>query len=288
MNLPILSNIYSITSSIKLIFSPLSLLLLAACGGGGAGSVSNGSSNPLDPPASNSTLRNFSNGLSIQTQSMDSLSNNQTETFVTLTQNGEVQMVTEVYDLSTVEGQIVNRETDRATLKVTSNAIIGTDKFSGAKAILRVLVEGDPAIAIAGGNIATNVPTSGDYQYDGTLIGGNIDGTNMKDGQFGLTVNFGNGTGHIDGSVPFDSFWIDGPISVDTSKGTFSGQNVDSHFGWEQNDTYATSKVEIYGNFHNDGATGVSGLLIEKSENPTFGGAIIGSVVPNAQCVGSC
>ena len=288
MNLPILSNIYSITSSIKLIFSPLSLLLLAACGGGGAGSVSNGSSNPLDPPASNSTLRNFSNGLSIQTQSMDSLSNNQTETFVTLTQNGEVQMVTEVYDLSTVEGQIVNRETDRATLKVTSNAIIGTDKFSGAKAILRVLVEGDPAIAIAGGNIATNVPTSGDYQYDGTLIGGNIDGTNMKDGQFILTVNFGNGTGHIHGSVPFDSFWINGPISVDNSNGTFSGQNVESHFGEEQ-DYFATSEVEIYGNFHNDGATGVSGLLIEKSENPTFGGAIIGSGgVRNAQCVGSC
>ena len=282
----------------KMVIIP-AILTVAACGGGGGGGESGlGGTPPIDTPTQNKIIKSFTNGLSIA--SIETASDTSSERYLVLSQDGlerKIELTTEVFQLNTAANQIANYdieitdyETDMAKIKVIVEdevvvSIIATDKVSGAKAILKENPNG-PAIALAGGKNVTNMPVSGDFIYSGTLLGGRIDGTSMKDGLFDISVNFGSGNGWIHGSVPFDSFWINGPINIDTPKGTFSG-TLESHFGAPQGNTFATSTAEIFGNFHNEGATGVSGLLIEKSENPSFGGAIIGSQNPKPSVVGN-
>jgi hypothetical protein len=121
----------------------------------------------------------------------------------------------------------------------------------------------------ANGPRVSNIP-SGTYTYVGTnaLVARN--GSGAEDGTFTMTVDFDRRVAAINASTPSSSLSGSG-IAVNTSNGTLSGSNLDLSVDG------ASSKATINGNFHGDGATGVTGIYHDNAPNPSVAGLIAGT-----------
>ena len=151
-------------------------------------------------------------------------------------------------------------------------------------------ITGEGIMVIAAGTEVSNIPM-GEFDYEGTnfvtfLPQGDEDTvldtdsascipvcTSGDKGSFEATVNFATGTGDIESRFENISILIDGDFTVDTNTGTFVGEKVglDSMIL-----PYNNSTVTIHGNFHGDGATGMTGIYTQNVAEPDFIGAIAG------------
>ena len=124
-------------------------------------------------------------------------------------------------------------------------------------------------VALAGGYKVSNIPT-GTYNYAGTNIIGFRDGSYFEEGTFAMGVDFANGTASLTGSTASSTIGGSG-ISVNTSNGTFEGNNL------TLSGNGVSTTASIYGNFHGNGATGVTGLYADNGSTPIVAGAIAGT-----------
>ena len=144
------------------------------------------------------------------------------------------------------------------------------------------IVEGineDGIMVIAAGTEVSNIPT-GEFDYEGAnfvaLIPQGEEDIGGDYGSFKATVNFATGTGDIIADLDSFAIAIDGDFTVDTNTGTFVGEKVGLTSILER---WSDSTVTIHGNFHGDGATGMTGIYTENVPEPDFIGAIAGQQV---------
>ena len=133
-------------------------------------------------------------------------------------------------------------------------------------------------MVIAAGTEVSNIPTLGEFSYVGSNFITNL-GEDEIDGDYGsfkATVDFAAGTGAIISEFENIPIAIDGDFTVDTNTGTFVGEKVGLFSMFEN---YNNSTVTIHGNFHGDGATGMTGIYTQNVEEPDFIGAIAGTQV---------
>ena len=132
-----------------------------------------------------------------------------------------------------------------------------------------------------GGEAVSHLPETGRYTYTGAnfLTKSETGGTNRKvhSGSFTMDVNFALGTGTISGDNDSEINIMTSVLAINMVKGTFE---VD-HLNLETTD--GAEVGEMYGNFHDERGTGVSGIYFQgtyDSENPripNFYGALAGS-----------
>jgi len=141
---------------------------------------------------------------------------------------------------------------------------------NGGEALVILAYDGQTGVLAAGGSKVSNIP-SGEYTYLGTN-GLGVRSTGVKYiGTFSMSVNFTNGTAAISGSTNNSLFGGSG-IAVNNATGTFQGSNLNLKV-----EGYDPMTASIYGNFHGNGATSVSGIYHDNNSNPIFAGAIAGS-----------
>lgn len=247
----------------KLLVVAPCLALLAACGGGGT-------SPTQSPPV---VLQTFGDGAGITRAEV----NQNGTTIVANVMAANIQSYntdpTGVIDPNGVNYLSSNAYGDlyggTTTINGTSVDVIYYEDNSGEVAI--GYLEGNGAnAALALGYKASSIP-AGSYTYNGTNIIGYRDGSYFEDGTFAMNVNFNTGTASLTGSTNTSSIGGSG-ISVNSSEGTFSGNNLTL----TETTTGLSTTATIHGNFHGAGATGVTGLYSDNGSTPTVAGAIAG------------
>lgn len=249
----------------KMLATTTAILALAACGGGSS-TLSN------SPTIQPTVLKTFTDGAGVARFSLTQ--NNLPMTFTVMGADIQTTQVdpTSVADISSMTLTGSNQYGDLyagpvTTNGVTTNAIAFGDTSSGA-----VIVYGQSANANAlavGGGTVSNIP-SGVFTFNGTNFIGYRDGSYFESGTFAMGVDFSNGNGNLTGSTTNSS--IGGTIQVNSSNGTFSSSSL------ALTDTFnnVQTTASINGNFHNNGATGVSGIYYDNGSNPFVAGAIAG------------
>ena len=134
---------------------------------------------------------------------------------------------------------------------------------------------------LVGGEAVSHLPETGMYTYTGAnfLTKSETDGTNRKiySGSFTMEVDFVQGTGTISGNNDSGLDIMNSNLAINMEKGTFEVDRLNLVT------TDGAEVGEMYGNFHDEGGTGVSGIYFQGSydpENPripNFYGAIAGS-----------
>ena len=155
-----------------------------------------------------------------------------------------------------------------ATINGSPIDVIEYQSFSRDVVIVYAANNNDSIIATAGAPV-TNIPT-GSFQYTGTNILANRDASYSEDGSFLMNVNFSTGDAAITGSTATSTFGGTG-ISVNTSNGTFSDSNITMSLSGGSN-----RPATITGQFHGNGATGVTGIYHDNSSNPLQVGIFAG------------
>ena len=284
------------TMNKKLILAAPCVVMLAACGGSGDGSATNplqsapaanptpsapaANPTPSAPVGGNSTtlqpvvLQTFNDGAGIARISVQ----NNGETVIANVMAPNISSYTTdptgVIDLSGVNYVSSNSYGDlyagTTTINGTTVDVVYYEDSSGQAAI--GYLEGNGTnVALALGYEVSNIP-SGSYTYTGTNIIGYRDGSNFEDGTFAMRVNFNTGTASLTGSTNTSAIGGSG-ISVNTSDGTFSGNNLTL----TETTSGFTTTATIHGNFHGAGATGVTGLYSDNGATPIVAGAIAGT-----------
>lgn len=136
---------------------------------------------------------------------------------------------------------------------------------------------GDGFMVIASGTEVSNIPTAGEFSYVGSNFIYNLDDVdedtlNDDFGTFGASVNFATGKGGINLSFENIPFMIGGDFNVDTATGIFVGDDLEISRIFVGDGGTAT----IHGNFHGDGAAGMTGIYTDNVAEPNFIGAIAG------------
>ena len=124
---------------------------------------------------------------------------------------------------------------------------------------------------LVGGGKVSNIP-NGEYTYTGTNLIAVRGDANPDYGTFTMDVNFGSGSASLNGNTPTSTISGTG-ITVNRNDGTFASDSIS---------ITGTSKAlsatgSIYGNFHGDRATGLTGIYHDNADSPTVAGAIAGS-----------
>ena len=126
---------------------------------------------------------------------------------------------------------------------------------------------------IVSGDAPSNLP-SGMATYAGQNLISNTDNTNPGGGSFTMSVDFANNSGSLSAISTAASSSLSGSFNIDPSTGYFSGNNLTLTAPALSG---GTSNAIIYGSFHGNGATGVSGLYYDDAAAPLVNGAIIGT-----------
>jgi len=142
-------------------------------------------------------------------------------------------------------------------------------------------------MVIAAGTEVSEMPATGEFNYEGANFIAIIpqgdalssDAVYIEDidgvyGSFKATVDFAAGKGSINADFQNDLTIIDGDFTVDTATGIFVGDKL------EMSDIGGTfDTATIHGNFHGEGASGMTGIYTPNVEEPHFIGAIAGQQV---------
>ena len=249
---------------------------LAACGGSSSGSAVN----PVSPPPNNSSsatvIETFDDGSGVArtqttTDGVTVVLNamgpdiQSAVNAINSGQSGDVNFTNETFVESNAYGDfftadfLVNGEPVSVVLYLDANDIVTIAYGESA----------DSNFLITGGERVTNIP-SGTFTYAGTNVIGNRDGSYAEQGTFSMNVDFNARQASISGSTP--SSTISGTnIAVNNSNGTFSSNAI--VLGIDGVPYQGT----INGNFHGNGAVGVTGIYHENAGNPVVAGAIAGT-----------
>jgi hypothetical protein len=135
----------------------------------------------------------------------------------------------------------------------------------------------DSLMIIAAGTEVSAMPTTGKYDYEGANFAIEFSEDEDEDdidvyiGSFNAGVNFGTGEGLINLEFDNNIAYIDGDFTVDTATGIFVGDEL------EMNSIGGTlGTATIHGNFHGEGASGMTGIYTNNIAEPDFIGAIAG------------
>ena len=160
----------------------------------------------------------------------------------------------------------------------TGEDMVGVGIFVGMEAE-------DSLMIIAAGTEVSEMPATGEFNYEGANFIAIIpqgdeeidqadEETNGDYGSFKATVDFAAGKGSINADFQNDLTIIDGDFTVDTATGIFVGDKL------EMSDIGGTfDTATIHGNFHGEGASGMTGIYTPNVEEPHFIGAIAGQQV---------
>ena len=158
--------------------------------------------------------------------------------------------------------------TGSATINGIAVNVESYESFSGEVGIAYI-VSANANLVMVGGTTATNIPT-GSYTYNGTNIIGNRDGSYAEQGTFAMSVDFSNSTAAISGSTASSTFGGTG-ISINTSTGNFADTGIAMTVNGG-----ASVPASISGQFNGNGATGVTGIYHDNSNNPLTVGMFAG------------
>ncbi|MDB9814371.1 hypothetical protein OAB96_01875 [Amylibacter sp.] len=133
----------------------------------------------------------------------------------------------------------------------------------------------DSLMIIAAGTEVSAMPTTGKYDYEGEnfAIGFSESDDDIDEhiGSFNAGVNFETGEGSINLEFDNELLYIDGDFTVDTATGIFVGDELDMN---SIGGTFGAAT--IHGNFHGEGASGMTGIYTNNIADPDFIGAIAG------------
>lgn len=255
------------TLSIKISLSVITLVVLAGCG----------SSNPTVTQIesrSATTVTVFSDGSGV--------ARDISEDVAMVIMTGDIQSgvnnanssgnAVNAVDLSNVSYQSSNTfgqySSGPATINGSPVNVSAYESFSGGVSIVYA-GSSSGSLIMAGGSPVSNIP-AGSFTYTGNNIIGNRDSSYSEDGSFTMNVNFSTGDAAISGSTANSTFGGNG-ISVNTSDGTFSDSNITMSTNGDP-----SVSATITGQFHGNGATGVTGIYHDNSSNPLTVGIFAG------------
>ena len=167
-----------------------------------------------------------------------------------------------------LDGEII--DTNRAIyVSGTDKDMVGVGIFSGMEAENSLMI-------IAAGTEVSAMPATGEFNYEGAnfAIGISEDDMDGGIGSFEATVNFATGKGSINAGFENILVNIDGDFTVDTATGIFVGDDLAINTLGGSVDT-----ATIHGNFHGEGASGMTGIYTNNIAEPDFIGAIAGQQV---------
>jgi hypothetical protein len=170
-------------------------------------------------------------------------------------------------DYAFLEGSYVSNGNEKYLFVYAKQ--IGTDETLIAGLARNANAPGGEIVQAYGDVVSGQVPV-GDVTYRGYNLVTATDQTQIDSGTFTMRVNFQNNTGSLSGSGEI-SFVDATSIAVNSSNGTFSSDAV--RLGYI--DGESTSGF-LRGNFHGNGATGVTGIYGNTGEL-TVVGVIAGS-----------
>jgi len=168
-----------------------------------------------------------------------------------------------------LDGEII--DTSRAYyVSGTDENMVGVGIFAGMEAENSLMI-------IAAGTEVSAMPATGEFNYEGANFAIGISEEDDMDGGIGsfeATVNFATGKGSI--GLDFENIPvnIDGDFTVDTATGIFVGDDLAINTLGGSVDT-----ATIHGNFHGEGASGMTGIYTNNIAEPDFIGAIAGQQV---------
>ena len=166
-----------------------------------------------------------------------------------------------------IDGDAVDTSDGAIYVSGAGENMVGVGIFAGMEAENSLMI-------IAAGTEVSAMPTTGKYDYEGANFAIELSDGDLADadiGSFNAAVNFGTGEGSIDigfDNIPVD---IDGAFTVDTATGIFVGNELEMNAFGQTVDT-----ATIHGNFHGEGASGMTGIYTNNIAEPDFIGAIAG------------
>lgn len=248
------------------------VMLLAACGGGSS-AISN------NPTANYSTVKVFSDDAGVarvvstdgvqgyvivpDVASVVSTANSLTAEDLANVQVSDfpvVQVLNSNANLRqgamTVEGQVAN--------------VTAIEDLGGEAAAFFIEFPGYANALIVSGTQPVSIPT-GAYQYQGTLGTGvrNVNNAQPEFGAFTLDANFAAQSFNINGSTLSDT--LSGSGVINNSIGTINSNNLALTTSGENR------SATLYGQFHGNAASSVSGVFHSNENTPVYAGFIVGS-----------
>lgn len=257
-------------------YSAIALIFLTGCGGSG------GTTNITDGPQQTS-LATFTDGFSVvrRVDTGGSLASAATVNTVSTARVPTTDIPEddpfkiEVSDLTllttTANGKVYN---GNVTLNGDVYSVrMFTEDNSSTQLISALNTADSKKWTIVSGDAPSNLP-SGIATYTGQNLISNTDNTNAGGGSFTMSVDFSNNSGSLTATSTTASSSLSGNFNINPSTGYFSGNNLTLNAPALAG---GTSNAIIYGSFHGNGATGVSGLYYDDAAAPLVNGAIIGT-----------
>ena len=257
-------------------YTAIALIFLTGCGGSG------GTTNVTDGPQQTS-LATFTDGFSVvrRVDTGGSLASAATVNTVSTARVPTTEIPEddpfkiEVSDLTllttTANGKVYN---GNVTLNGDVYSVrMFTEDNSSTQLISALNTADSKKWTIVSGDAPSNLP-SGTATYTGQNLISNTDNTNPGGGSFTMSVNFSNNSGSLTATSTTANSSLSGSFNIDPATGYFSGNNLTLNAPALSG---GTSNAIIYGSFHGNGATGVSGLYYDDATAPLVNGAIIGT-----------
>ena len=257
-------------------YTAIALIFLTGCGGSG------GTTNVTDGPQQTS-LATFTDGFSVvrRVDTGGSLASAATVNTVSTARVPTTEIPEddpfkiEVSDLTllttTANGKVYN---GNVTLNGDVYSVrMFTEDNSSTQLISALNTADSKKWTIVSGDAPSNLP-SGTATYTGQNLTSNTDNTNPGGGSFTMSVNFSNNSGSLTATSTTANSSLSGSFNIDPATGYFSGNNLTLNAPALSG---GTSNAIIYGSFHGNGATGVSGLYYDDATAPLVNGAIIGT-----------
>lgn len=257
-------------------YSAIAIIFLAGCGGSGV------TTNVTDGPQQTS-LATFTDGFSV-VRRVDTGSSLASAATVNTVSTARVP-TTEIPDDDPFKIAV----SDLTLLTTTANGKIytGNVTLNGDVYSVRMFTEDNSSTqlisalntadsekwTIVSGDAPSNLP-SVIATYAGQNLISNTDNTNPGGGSFTMSVDFANNSGSLSAISTAASSSLSGSFNIDPSTDYFSGNNLTLT---AMALSGGTSNAIIYGSFHGNGATGVSGLYYDDAAAPLVNGAIIGT-----------
>ena len=243
----------------KLFFLLVSNIVLSGCGGGSSG-VDSGPTSFGSLPAQElqtritnddgsgvATVYRLGNAYTIYRSELADIDINATANI----DPNSLTVLEEGVDYGFYEGNYVDDGNQKYLFVYAKR--IGPDENVVAGLARNANVAGGEIVQAYGSVVSGQVPV-GDLTYTGYNLLTSVDQTQIDSGTFTMRVNFQENTGSLRGNGDV-SFVEANNIQINSSTGTFSSNDV--RLGYIDGDS---ASGFIQGNFHGNGATGVTGL----------------------------
>ncbi len=253
------------------------LTVLSACGGGG--SLSSVSTGPQQV-----SLASFTDGFSV-VRRVDNNSNLASAATVSSVSTARVP-TTVIPDEDPFDIQVSQLDflltTASGEVYASDTLVLNGDTYevkmfleddSSTQLISALNTSDNKKWTIVSGDAPSNLPI-GIATYSGQNLIATTDNSVSGGGTFTMSVDFDDDSGSLIATSTTASSTLTGNFTVDSSTGYFSGDNLTLNAPALSG---GTSNAIIYGSFHGNGASGVSGLYYDDASAPLMNGAIIGT-----------